>query len=88
VEALRRANAIEAANHGGPSPAEIAFLAMAHHRLGHAAEARAGLDVLRARMKDPEATKDPVSQAFLREAEVLIDPKPVGSETELRPPRG
>jgi hypothetical protein len=42
-------------------------------------------DVLRARMKDPEATKDPVSQVFLHEDEILIDPKPVGSATEPRP---
>ena len=85
LEALRRAIALDTAKRGGPTPTELAFLAMAHHRLGHAAEARAGLDVLRSRMRDPEATKDPESQAFLHEAEMLIDPKPVGSATEPRP---
>ena len=73
LEALRRATALDTAKRGGPTPTEVAFLAMAHHRLGHPAEARAGLDDLRSRMKDPEATKDPESQAFLREAEALID---------------
>jgi hypothetical protein len=52
---------------------------MAHHRLGHTAEARAGLDDLRSRMKAPEASKDPESQAVLHEAEALIAPGSVGS---------
>jgi hypothetical protein len=85
LEALARATALNTAKGGGPSPTELAFLAMAHHRLGHAAEARAGLAALRTRMRDPEAAKDVESRAFLHEAEALIDPKPIGTTTEARP---
>jgi hypothetical protein len=74
LEALRRATALDTAKGSGPTPTELAFLTMTHHRLGHAVEARAGLDALRARMGDPEATRDPESGAFLHEAEVLIEP--------------
>jgi uncharacterized protein HemY len=73
LEALRRATALDAARRGGPSPTEMAVRAMAHHRLGQAAEARADLDALRTRMKAPEAEKDRESQTFLHEAEALID---------------
>jgi hypothetical protein len=79
LEALRRANALDTAQRGRPTPTEIAFLAMTHHRLGHAAEARAGLDALRARIKEPEAAKDRDSQILLREAEALINPGPIGN---------
>jgi WD40 repeat protein len=72
-ETLTRAEAERAKRSSAPLPAELAFIAMAHHRLGHAAEARAGLDALRSRMKDPEAAKDREFQAFLHEAEALID---------------
>jgi tetratricopeptide (TPR) repeat protein len=85
LEALLRATALDTAQRGRPTPTEMAFLAMTHHRLGHAAEARAGLDALRARIKEPEAAKDRDSQIFLREAEALIDPKPIGTTTEARP---
>jgi tetratricopeptide (TPR) repeat protein len=78
LEALRRAAALNAATHGEPTPPDVAFLAMTHHRLGHAPEARAGLDVLRSRMRDPEVAKDPEFQAFLHEAEALIEPGSFG----------
>jgi WD40 repeat protein len=84
LEALRRATALNTANGSRSTPAEVAFVAMAHHRLGHAVEARAGLDALRIRMRDPEAAKDQDSQIF-HEAEALIDPKPIGTTTEARP---
>jgi hypothetical protein len=64
---------------------EVAFHAMAHHRLGHPSEARAGLIDLRSRMRDPEAAEDLESRVFLHEAEALIDPKPIGTTTEARP---
>jgi hypothetical protein len=79
LEVLRRATALEAAQRGGPTPTQIAFRAMAEHRLGQAAKARADLDDLRTRMTDPEAEKDPESRAFLHEAEALIDPESVGT---------
>jgi hypothetical protein len=42
-------------------------------------------DVVWARMKAPDATKALVSQVFLHEAEILIDPKSVGSASEPGP---
>jgi WD40 repeat protein/serine/threonine protein kinase len=73
LEALRRAAALDTAQRGRPTPTEIAFLAMTYHRLGDFVKARAGLEDLRSRMKEAEAAKDVESQAFLREAEELID---------------
>ena len=71
-EVLGRAKALGTAQLGGPTPTEVAFLAMAHHRLGDTAAARAGLVDLQSRMRAPEASKDPESQAVLHEAEALI----------------
>jgi len=64
----------------GSLPADVAFLAMTQHQLGHATEAQAVLSRLRERMKDPRWAKDDEAQGFLREAEALLaKPKtPVG----------
>jgi hypothetical protein len=51
-------------------PADLAFLALAQHRLGLSEPARETLGQLRAVMKDSRAG-DPESQAFLREAETI-----------------
>jgi hypothetical protein len=55
---------------------------MAHHRLGHADEARALLVRLRDTMKRAPWRDDAESRDFLREAETLIDPpsRPGGAE--------
>ena len=50
---------------------DFAFLAMAHHRLGHIAEAQANLERLRA-LLEASSGVDPSDDAFLREAEALI----------------
>jgi tetratricopeptide (TPR) repeat protein len=65
--------------HGkGGTPFEWLFLAMAHHRLGHAGEAKAWLDKS-ARWLDQPGVKDPQDQAALRllrrEAEALLAEK-------------
>jgi Tfp pilus assembly protein PilF len=59
-------------------PADLAFLAMAHQRLGHPAEARAMLHRLRdlLRQANPNVGQSAENLAFLAEAEavVLYDP--------------
>jgi WD40 repeat protein len=62
---------------GGRFPDDLAFLALAQQRLGHAEQARRTLAELRAAMKAPSAMTDPREAAlFLREAEVLIELDP------------
>jgi hypothetical protein len=58
-----------------PEPADLAFLAMAQHRLGQHQEAQATLKRLRTTMKEPRHAKNEESQAFLREAEELLQPE-------------
>jgi WD40 repeat protein len=53
-------------------PADIAFQAMAHHRLAHKAQGDATLARLRETMKHPRWVDDFEAQSFLREAETLI----------------
>jgi WD40 repeat protein len=57
---------------GNREPADLAFLAMAQHRLNHVNEARATLELLRAIMKDPNYLASEEDQGFLREAESVI----------------
>jgi hypothetical protein len=51
----------------------LAFLAMAHHRLGNQDEARTLLGFLRVTMSLPQWARNEEAQAFLREAEALIE---------------
>src|SRR5262249_7327501 len=63
-------------NNKGGTAADFLFLAMAHHRLGQADEARQWLDRAKQELeKNPPAIwSDKVeSQLFLREAEMLIE---------------
>jgi len=59
---------------GGPvgSPADQAFLAMAHHRLGHGAEAAEAMERLGRLMQETSAALRPENQAFLAEAEAVL----------------
>jgi tetratricopeptide (TPR) repeat protein len=68
VETLVRSNE----QNEGEHPVDVAFLAMAHHRLGQAETARGHLDRLRGLMGDPDCAGDSEWQAFLREAEELV----------------
>jgi len=54
-------------------PADLAFLAMCHHQLGHKQEALAYLRRLRERVKQPDQSKNRDNPEFLREAQGLID---------------
>jgi len=62
---LRRSNDMNKAN----DPADLAFLALAQHRLGQSEKARSTLGRLREVMKNRR--ENPVEQAFLREAETI-----------------
>jgi tetratricopeptide (TPR) repeat protein len=65
----------------GPIPADLAFLAMASYRLGEKEEARAYLEQLRKAVA--EETREPqAAEAFLREAEALIEGKPMSKPKE------
>ena len=72
LDVLSRSDKINALKDKGSGPADIAFLAMTHHQLGHSKEAEAKLQHLRERMKDPRWARDTESQGFLREGEVLL----------------
>jgi WD40 repeat protein len=72
VVTLVRSERLNSTPKRGPFPADLAFLAMAHHRLGHAAEAAACLDRLRKVMKTGGWQSDPEAKGFLREVESLI----------------
>ena len=63
-----------------PEPANLAFTAMALHRLGRTEEAKAALERLRTLLKDErfaqDFAKDEEAKAYLAEAEKLIEPAP------------
>jgi hypothetical protein len=61
-------------------PSDLAFLAMARHRLGQSEAARTDLAALREAMKQARWSKDAEAKAFLAAAEALIDP-PAAKET-------
>ena len=56
-----------------PSPADLAFLAMARFRLGQAQAARDALEKLEAEMKNSNSADDAETQSFLHEARELIE---------------
>ncbi len=58
------------------TPADLAFLAMAHHRLGQLEPARTRLAVLRETLRQPRWEKDEEARSFLREAEDLMRAAP------------
>jgi Flp pilus assembly protein TadD len=64
----------------GPHRADLAFLAMAQHRLGKKDEAKATLGRLREVMKERAQANDAEAQGFLREAEELIEEKPAAKK--------
>jgi hypothetical protein len=64
---LTRSNGLN----GEKAPADLAFLALAQHRLGQSEKARETLRGLREVMKDLPPEIDPESRSFLREAETI-----------------
>jgi uncharacterized protein with WD repeat len=80
LDVLSRSDKINAPRDKGSRPTDLAFLAMAHHQLGHAKEAKAKPQLLRERMKDPRFAQGAGAPGFLREAEELLaKPKPPSS---------
>ncbi len=81
LDVLSRSDKLSALKDKGSNPADLAFLAMTHYRLGHVKEAEAKLQLLRERMKDPRLAQDAAAQGFLRKAEELLaKPKAPGSK--------
>jgi hypothetical protein len=66
IETLEKADRLKK-----DSPAVLAFLALAHHRLGQYALARADLGRLRELMKQPEQARNEEAQGFLPEVEAI-----------------
>ena len=71
VATLTRSDQVNSPTFGGSIPADLAFLALAQHRLGQTEKARATLGRLRVAMKKPQWDKEPEAQGFLREAEAI-----------------
>jgi WD40 repeat protein len=72
VETLTHSDRLNSAAFGGADPGDLAFLAMAHDRLGNRSLALDTLARLRETMMDPRRKANEESQSFLREAEALI----------------
>jgi hypothetical protein len=81
---LNRSLKLNTPRFGGPIPADLAFLAMAQHRLGQRAEARKTLEQLRGIMKNRRWSADEESKTFLNEAAALID-RQAGGEPPVKP---
>ncbi len=79
LESLKASDQANQADHQGSMPADLAFLAMAHHRLGHRAEAANCLERLQKAMKTPRWRADQESIGFLHEAEALLAAPEPGS---------
>jgi WD40 repeat protein/tRNA A-37 threonylcarbamoyl transferase component Bud32 len=74
VETLEKSAKLKAGPNG-PTPVDLAFLAMAHHQLGHKEQAKATLDRLRDVMKQPLQASNLEGRRLLVEAEELIGGK-------------
>jgi tetratricopeptide (TPR) repeat protein len=68
---LTRADRINTESMGG-APPDLAFLAMAHHRLGQPEQATAAMTRLRELMAKPEHADVRENRAFLEEAEAIL----------------
>jgi hypothetical protein len=78
VATLKRAAALDMVAHGGSShPRDLAFLALAQHRLGQREQARTTLCRLRESMTKPTRGQDKEAQVFLCEAEAMIVYDPI-----------
>jgi WD40 repeat protein/tRNA A-37 threonylcarbamoyl transferase component Bud32 len=76
VQTLLRSNKLNAALPQGIQPVDLAFLALAQHRLGNPREAQQFLDQAHTRALLPRWQKDQETRDFLKEAEALCGKKP------------
>ncbi|MHC4967655.1 MAG: protein kinase domain-containing protein [Planctomycetota bacterium] len=72
VETLTISNAHYAQEFEGGAPCDLAFMAMAHSKLGQEQEARALMEKLRAAMKNPACTQAKDNWSHLAEAEAFF----------------
>ena len=72
LETLERSVKLNSKASGALNPADVAFIAMAHHQLGHPDEARKHLETLRDLLTWDQWKHTIDNQAFLQEAENLI----------------
>jgi tetratricopeptide (TPR) repeat protein len=85
IESLSRSKELNAALYKEPIPVDLAFLAMAHSRLGQKQKAQEYFNSLLETMKKPRWANDEESQALLREADTLLrTPAEESSETRAR----
>ncbi|HMC66429.1 MAG TPA: hypothetical protein VKI65_15955, partial [Gemmataceae bacterium] len=75
LKKLTQSDKMNSAKFEASHPADLAFLAMTHHQLGHKAQAAATLARLREVMKNPEWATNAEAKDFLQEAETLIEGK-------------
>jgi hypothetical protein len=75
IETLEKADRLDK-----ESPAALAFLAMAHHRLGQHEQARANLAHLHKLLDQPRWMKDAEALDLMREAQALIAPPRASTE--------
>jgi tetratricopeptide (TPR) repeat protein len=80
LSTLARSNAHYSAEHEGGVPTDIAFMAMAHHKLGNREETLAQLARLKAAMENPEQAAGEDNKALLAEALSLIEPSAPAAE--------
>jgi hypothetical protein len=74
---LTHADQLNAPAHKTSIPADLAFLAMAEHQLGHKDQAQATLKRLRETLQKPQWAMNQECQDFLRETEALLAGKKV-----------
>jgi tetratricopeptide (TPR) repeat protein len=72
ADTLTHSDHLNAAGNSSSLPPDLAFLAMAHGRLGQTEKAQGYLNRLRETMKEARWAKDEEAQGFLREAETLM----------------
>ncbi len=84
VEALEKADALNTAPDQGPMPADLAFLALASHRLGREDLARAAYRRLQDVIKRPEWASNGEARAFFHEAETVFDDAQVARKGPAR----
>ena len=72
LETLERSAKLNSRPSGALNPSDVAFLAMAHHQLGHPDEARKHLETLRDLLTWDQWKNDSQNQRFLQEAKELI----------------
>jgi hypothetical protein len=76
LETLTQSDQLNTVRFNSSIPGDLAFLAMAQHRLGHQEPAQAALQRLREAMKTPRWANNTEAQAFLREAEACLREPP------------